>query len=287
MGKKTQPMDSRKSVDWTSEHQAILEEVVQYLQSPSVIAYPDFQLPFFVHCDASNRGLGAVLYQTQEGVDRVISYGSRTLSDSEKNYHFHSGKLEFLALKWAITDRFSDYLAYAPHFTVYTDNNPLTYVLTTAKLNAVGMRWVNELADYNFTIKYRPGKENVDADALSRRPMDITQYRKECSETLKGSAGLTALNPKMEELGPILCAGVSVDQLSWKDGSGRGKISRKELGEKQRMDRVIGPVYQAVEVGVRPSKETWIEMSWESKILTKSFKKLVLKDGVLMRRTAK
>ena len=139
------------------------------------MAYPDYQVPFFMHCDASNLGLGAVLYQTQNGIDRVICYGSRTLSEAEKNYHLHSGKLEFLALKWAITDRFSDYLSYAPHFVVYTDNNPLTYVLTTAKLNAVGMRWVNELADYNFSIKYRPGKENIDADALSRRPMDIAE----------------------------------------------------------------------------------------------------------------
>ena len=149
---------------------------MQQLQSPSVMAYPDYQLPLFIHCDASNQGLGAVLYQTQEEVDRVICYGSRTLSEAEKNYHFHSGKLEFLALKWAITDRFADYLSYAPHFMVYTDNNPLTYVLSTAKLNAIGMRWVNELADYNFTIKYRPGKENIDADYLSRNPMDITEY---------------------------------------------------------------------------------------------------------------
>ena len=74
-----------------------------------------------MHCDASNQGLGAVLYQTQDGVDRVICYGSRTLSEAEKNYHLHSGKLEFLALKWAITDRFKDYLSYAPHFMVYTD----------------------------------------------------------------------------------------------------------------------------------------------------------------------
>ena len=61
-------------------------------------------------------------------VNRVISYASRTLSDAEKNYHLHSGELEFLALKWAITDRFSDYLRYGPPFVVYTDNNPLTCI---------------------------------------------------------------------------------------------------------------------------------------------------------------
>ena len=68
-----------------------------------------------------------------------------------------SSKLEFLALKWAATEQFRNYLYYDPHFTVYTDN-PLTYVLTSVKLNATGHRWVAELSDFNFTIKYRPGK---------------------------------------------------------------------------------------------------------------------------------
>ena len=252
MGKKQQPHDSKMAVKWTGEHQQILESVVEYLQSPAVMAYPDYQLPFFMHCDASNQGLGAVLYQTQEGVDRVICYGSRTLSEAEKNYHLHSGKLEFLALKWAITDRFTDYLSYAPHFMVYTDNNPLTYVLTTAKLNAVGVRWVNELADYNFTIKYRPGKENIDADALSRRPMDIAEYRRSCSETVSGVAGLMSLCPGKDEVGPGLTAAVSVEVLTLEDKLKVPKISRKELSQKQKDDEVLGPVYRAVVAGSRP-----------------------------------
>ena len=98
--------------------------------------------PFILHTDASERGLGAALYQKQDGQLWVIAYGSCTLSSAERNYHLHSSKLEFLAVKWAITEQFRDYLYYAPHFTVYTDNNPLTYVLTTAKLSATGHRWV-------------------------------------------------------------------------------------------------------------------------------------------------
>lgn len=94
----------------------------------------------------------------------MIAYGSRTLTAAEKNDNLHSGKLEFLALKWAITEKFRDYLYYAPFFTVYSDNNPLTYILSTAKLNATGCRWVAEW------VKYRPGRENIDADSLSRMP---------------------------------------------------------------------------------------------------------------------
>ena len=60
----------------------------------------------------------------------------------------HSGKLEFLALKWAVTQQFRDYLYYLPEFVVYNDNNPLTYVLTSAKLNPTGLWWVGELPDF-------------------------------------------------------------------------------------------------------------------------------------------
>ena len=80
--------------------------------------------------DASEIGLCAVLYQRQTGSLRVIAYGSRTLSPAEKNNSLHFEKLEFLALKWAICDQFRDFLYYSPSFTVYTDKNPLAYVLS-------------------------------------------------------------------------------------------------------------------------------------------------------------
>ena len=144
------------------------------MTSPPVLAFPDFELPFLLNTDASADGLGAVIYQRQHGKLRVVAFGSRSLSPSEKNYYLHSGKLEFLALKWMVTEKFFDYLYYAPEFTEYSDNNLLTDVLSTAKLNATGHRWVFELADFNFKIRYRPGKENSDADYyLSRLPLDF------------------------------------------------------------------------------------------------------------------
>ena len=70
------------------------------------MAYPSFSDPFLLHTDASEVELGAVFYQRQNGLLSVIACGSRTLSTAEKNYYLHSGKLEFLALKWAICDQF-------------------------------------------------------------------------------------------------------------------------------------------------------------------------------------
>ncbi len=119
---------------------------------------------------------------------RVVGYGSHTLTLAEQSYRLHSGKLEFLALKWAVCDKFRDYLFYAPLFVVYTDNNPLTYVMSTAKLNAVGHRWVGQLADFHFEIRYKPGRLNVDADTLSHCPFDINTYMSQCSENLSEEA---------------------------------------------------------------------------------------------------
>ena len=98
---------------------------------------------------------------------KVINYASRTSTPAEKNCHLHSEKLEFLALKWSVTEKFRDYLQYANEFTVYSDSNPFSYVINTAKLNATGMRWVSELVDLNFKVKYRPGKSSQDCDYLS------------------------------------------------------------------------------------------------------------------------
>ncbi|CAB4009700.1 Hypothetical predicted protein, partial [Paramuricea clavata] len=158
-------LSSSTIVQWTNYHQLFLENLSDYLVDPPVMAYPDFTKPFIVCTDAYEGGLGAVLYQSQNGETRVIAFASQSLTRAERNYHHHSGKLEFLALKWTICDHSRNYLYYASEFTVYTDNNALTYILSSAKRNATGLRWVGELADFNFTIKYRPGKVNTDADA--------------------------------------------------------------------------------------------------------------------------
>ena len=175
---------SSRPVVCMEQHKKAPETLLDRLVSPPILGYPDFSKPFVLDTDASQKGLGAVSYQKQDGKMRVIGYGSRSLTKAEKNYFLHSRKLEFLALKWAICEHFGDYLYHASDFTVYTDNNPLTYVLTTAKLNATGHRWVSELADFSFTIKYRPGHSNKDADALSRLPMDIDSHMKLCTENV-------------------------------------------------------------------------------------------------------
>ncbi len=152
--------------EWSEACQEAFNALKTRCVEAPILPYPNFDKPFIVHTDASGVGLGAILYQADDDRrERVRAYASQGLSKSEANYPAH--KLEFLALKWAVCEKIQDYLLGA-HFTVHTDNNPLTYVLTSAKVDATGQHWLAALSCHNFTIKYHAGKKNIDADALSR-----------------------------------------------------------------------------------------------------------------------
>ena len=126
----------------------------------------DFEKEFRLETDASNDGLGAVLLQQDDEKQwHPVAFASRKLKGGEPKYH--SSKLEFLALKWAVTEQFREYLQYK-EFTVRTDNNPLTYILTTPGLDALGHCWVAALAGFNMKLSYLKGTDNKVADALSR-----------------------------------------------------------------------------------------------------------------------
>ena len=134
------------------------------INSP-VLAFANYSKEFLLETDASKDGLGTVLSQKQEdGQFHLVAYGSRALTMHEKNYH--SMKLEFLALKWAIMEHFKEYLPYRP-FLVKTNNNPLMYIMSTPNLDATGHCWVNALAKYDFSLEYQKGRDNAMANTLS------------------------------------------------------------------------------------------------------------------------
>ena len=133
------------------------------LSNPLVLAFTDCRQLFKLHTDDSSCGLGAVLYQHQEGLGHILDYASQ--SQAEQNNSAH--KMKFLAPKCVVTDKYHDYL-YGSTFEVLTANNPLTYMLTTAKLVATGQRWDAALSNYNFTLTYRCGDQNIDADTLQK-----------------------------------------------------------------------------------------------------------------------
>lgn len=153
---------------WTPKCQLSFEQLKDKLTSAPILGFADFTQPFTVETDASQHGLGAVLYQQQGNTKQVIAYASRRLRQAEKNdRNYSSMKLELLALKWAVAEIFRGYLL-GSKVVVVTDNNPLCY-LKTAKLGAIEQRCVAQLSVFDFEVKYCPGCSNAAADALSRQ----------------------------------------------------------------------------------------------------------------------
>lgn len=163
----TLTLSSNISHLWGKDQDEAFEATKRALTGDLVLGIADRTRPFTLHCDASITALGAILYQEYDGKLRVIAYASRGLNKTEQNYPAH--KREFLALKWSMTEKFSDYLL-GTRVTVVTDNNPLCYVLKNAKLDATGHRWLSSLSLYDFQLRYKKGSLHTDADLLSRRP---------------------------------------------------------------------------------------------------------------------
>ncbi|KAJ8396768.1 hypothetical protein AAFF_G00013670 [Aldrovandia affinis] len=173
------------TADWSPACEEAFHRLKRELLTCAVLAHPDFSRPFILSVDASLDGLGVVLSQLPAGEDkaRPIAFASKTLSKSQQRYPAH--RLEFLALKWSVTEKFGHWLK-GHDFTVWTDNNPLTHILTKPKLDAYEQRWVAKLSSYNFDLKYIPGPRNIVADALSRDPFASSVSKRLSQEPYSG-----------------------------------------------------------------------------------------------------
>ena len=263
---------------WTPECQQAFDKLRQYLMSPPILAYPDYTKPFRLYTDASNQGLGAVLSQLQDGEERVIAYASRGLRKTERNDAYYSAfKLELLALKWAITDKFKEYLM-GGKFTVFTDHNPLVH-LNTAQLRAVEQRWIAQLANFQFDIKYRPGKSNDNADALSRLPHTDVEETHEADEW-EGQVTVAVVKACFDGLNPgsVPSAGVNLNAIETMPG-----LSRDELSTLQHDDPHIGPVQDYVKQNRRPGRDKQANLGSVSKRILSEWKKLQVSNGILYR----
>lgn len=256
---------------WSSECQASFDALKTKLTTAPVLAYADFAQPFILEVDASYGGLGAVLSQEQGGQVRPIAYASRGLRPAERNMQNYSFmKLEFMALKWAMTETFREYLL-GHKCTVYTDNNPLSH-LASAKFGATEPRWLGELASFDYEVKYRSGRSNKNADALSRLHLPDSQ-------TVQAIApGTTFPQPLQQALQSGL---TKVTQLPI---SALPAHTSAEISIFQQADSTIQEALVFWRRGERPSPQERKQVSPQTLALLKQWDRLVEWDGVVHRK---
>ncbi|KAA0724940.1 Retrovirus-related Pol polyprotein from transposon 412 [Triplophysa tibetana] len=284
--KESDPFGTR----WDEPCTTAFHNIIHRLTHAPVLAFADPTKPYVLHVDASLNGLGAVLNQEHPDGLRPVAYASRKLSLSERRYPVH--QLEFLALKWAVVDKFHDYL-YGAQFVVMTDNNPVTYVLSSAKLNATGHRWLAALATYNFSLKYKPGRHSVDADLLSRHPCEPSPRSdwKEIPKSAVRAICQVALVPEGEESSRLVDhLGLSPQSIpdayacpTVLSRSPMEQLSTADLRKAQEEDPIIGEVKREVESGrILTSKKS---SNASIALLQRQCSKLKIQNNLLYRVT--
>jgi len=212
---------------------------------------------------------------------------------------------------------FRDYLYYAPHFTVYTDYNPLVYITSTTKSNASTIRWLNELSDFNFEVKYRPGRVNKEANLFSRFPLDFARYQEVCfihcteeeiSAIMTGAANqnndgeawiplnqsiLTRDSQYEDTRVGELGASSQEESEDWMVGSGleikivQSKFNGLQIDKlllKQQADKDLRIIVECVNNQVLPTKEMQEQQTVEFRKLTRSLKELSVDASGLLKK---
>ena len=268
-------------IGWDDESQEAFDILKRKVCEAPCLAFPDFTQPFLLKTDASGGGLGAVLYQIQEGKERVIAYASRSLQPAETRYPAY--KLEFLALKWAVTEKLKDYL-WGSKFVVYTDNNPLTYMQTTGKLDATTQRWVAALACYDFDIVYRAGKLNVEADALSRMVWPDEEEEVECVKMSGEVVSAMVKEARLAQVGAVSLAVEveAVDEIQDVDEEG---LCVDDWLREQRADPTLKRVLDLWKNGEFLKTSYDPTDSEDFRKLLKQKDHLRVREGVLFRKT--
>lgn len=222
---------------WTNTHETAFQTLKQKLTTAPLLAYPCFDKPFIVHTDASGKGIAAILSQIGEDkFEHPIIYASRTLSKSERNYS--TTEQEGLAVIFALKT-FRPFIYQQPT-TLYTDHVALKYLVNTTSSNTRLARWTLQMQEYfpKLEIKYRPGKGNANADALSRALPELSKIENEPHDENEQCNAITTDTPETENQIPDQ----EVSDLE------------KKIAEKQREDTHLRRIIEYLEHGTLPDE---------------------------------
>ena len=167
----------QKNIIWNEELKEKFETVKHAFASAPLLVYPNYEKSFYIACDASNVGVGGVLYQPDKGTDaitasNIVAICSKKLNNSQQRYSVY--KKELYGVVYSLR-KFHSYIWGRTDNVLYTDHKPLTYIYQSTNLCVALQQWLDIILDYRFVIRYREGKLNVLPDMLSR--MYVAAYK--------------------------------------------------------------------------------------------------------------
>ncbi|KAL6459687.1 hypothetical protein MHYP_G00314460 [Metynnis hypsauchen] len=218
---------------WSEEAERAFEELKGRLCNAPILAFPKMSERFIVDTDASDRGLGAVLSQVQDGSEHVIAYYSRRLDKAERNYCVT--RRELLAVVESLK-HFRPYV-YGVPFLLHTDHASLQWLMRFREPEGQLACWISRLQEFSFEVVHRPGRSHSNADALSRWPC-VAADCKHCARAEEKSAEIAR------------CAAVSADVAGT---AGIAQVSVEQLRDAQRADRDLSWAVHALNESVTPS----------------------------------
>ena len=267
---------------WNSEHQRAFETLRDTLMSDLVMCYPNFKEPFIVKTDASKTAIGYVLTQKIDNKERVISYGSKKLSQTQQRWSTYDR--EYFALIAGIRAN-AHYLRHAKFFVI-TDHRPLlAWRKTNTLKDPTGRRtrWACELDNYEFTLIYKKGATHLDADAMSRRGDEDDEVAEDddnfflANSFFAKEVSLEDLWEQQQEERYFMGMDCDCGALLASMNADEDDIER--LQSEQQADSIIPEVMEFVRKRKRPPKG--FPANW----YRKNFKALAIRDGILYRKS--
>ena len=237
---------------WTPLQQDAFEQLQKCLITAPVLGYPDPKKPYVLDTDASGDGVGAVLSQIQDGEERVIGYYSKTLTPPERNYCVT--RKELLAVVKGVK-HFRPYL-YGQHFELRTDHASLLWLCRRKEPSDQVARWLETLAEFQYTLHHRAGLKHGNADGLSRRPCgDCKQCQRieerdggpTWQELTTGPADPSPVVMKTPETGKVVMEARPVQEIT--------RNPAELVKEQTEGNGAVATIYQAVQTGQAVSKE--------------------------------
>lgn len=254
---------------WGGEQQQAFDTLKSCLISAPVLAMPVDSGQYVLDTDASDTGLGAVLSQIQDGVERPIAYASRSLNSAERNYC--TTRKELLAVVYGLK-QYRQFLLGRP-IVIRTDHSSLQWLRKTPEPVAQQARWLNFIEQFNYVIEHRAGAKHSNADALSRIPRPCKQCT-HCSE--EGNSAIhVAVRSSMMSI-------VSKETQNSNIGPSISGLSFEEIAKLQQDDHELGCIVKLrLQSDEQPSIEALQSASETTKVLWSQWYRLVVKDGVV------